>query len=84
MFTVYILYSTNYNNTYTGQTKDFAKRLSEHNETAKSGYTIKYRPWVVLHKEQFITRTDAMKREKYFKTWEGRIWINEILDRDFK
>jgi putative endonuclease len=80
MFTVYILYSASFNKTYTGQTKDFANRLLEHNETAIKGYSIKYRPWVVIHQEIYNTRAEAMKREKFLKTWEGRIWVKAVLD----
>jgi putative endonuclease len=65
MFTVYILYSSTSGKTYTGQTKNFTIRFLEHNETSKSGYTIRYRPWIVLHLEEYDTRSEAMKREKY-------------------
>ena len=79
MFSVYILYSPTFDKTYTGQTKDFSNRFLEHNETATKGYSIRYRPWIVLHIEQYITRSEAMQREKYLKTWAGRIWIKEIV-----
>jgi putative endonuclease len=68
MFTLYILYSYNFNKTYVGQTSNLENRLLEHNQTAVKGYTIPYRPWTLVHTEIFDTRADAMKREKFLKT----------------
>ena len=84
MFFVYILYSKNFDKTYTGQTKDIENRLLEHNETSLKGFTVSYRPWILIYNEEFATRGEAMKREKYLKTWAGRILIKEIVENYFK
>ncbi len=60
MFTVYILVSTNHNKTYVGFTSDLESRFKSHNELATKGWTIKYRPWSILHTEQFLTKAQAM------------------------
>ncbi len=80
MFTVYILYSLSFSKSYTGQTSNLEKRLQEHNLSAEKGFTLKYRPWILIHTETFETRAEAMKREKYLKTWEGRIFVKAIID----
>jgi putative endonuclease len=74
---VYILKNSE-NKIYIGQTSDLSRRLEEHNFTGV-GYTSKHRPWVLVHTEEFKTRSKAMSREKYFKTGKGRIKIKEII-----
>ncbi|MBI5357374.1 GIY-YIG nuclease family protein [Candidatus Saccharibacteria bacterium] len=74
MFKVYVL--TNQSGTrYVGQTKDIDKRIVAHN-TNMSRYTKNKGPWKLVYSEDFETRSEAMKREKYFKTGKGR----ELLD----
>ncbi len=79
MYYVYILYATGYNKSYVGYTHDLEKRIEEHNFTAIKGYTISYRPWVLIHTESFETKTEAIKREKYYKTGVGRDRIKEMI-----
>ena len=79
MFTVYVLYSKVYNKIYVGYTSDLEKRLLSHNELATKGWTIKFRPWILLHKELFELKSDAMKREKQLKTAAGRDWIWQLV-----
>jgi putative endonuclease len=78
-YSVYILKNDN-GKIYIGQTTNVSKRLIEHNETGK-GYTSKYRPWKVIHVDKFLSRKDAMVREKYLKTGAGRDWINQKIMR---
>jgi putative endonuclease len=65
MFSVYILYSPKFNQIYIGFTSDLANRFLSHNELATKGHTIKYRPWVIAHTEEFETKTEAIKRESF-------------------
>ncbi|MBL7883180.1 MAG: GIY-YIG nuclease family protein [Bacteroidia bacterium] len=76
MFTVYVLYSPKHNKIYIGYTSDIENRMLSHNSLATKGYTIKYRPWEIVHKEFFESKVDAMKREKQLKSAKGRelIW----------
>jgi putative endonuclease len=67
MFTVYVLYSSSSDQIYVGFTSDLANRLLSHNELATKGHTIKFRPWEVIHTEEFESKAEAMKREKEFK-----------------
>jgi predicted GIY-YIG superfamily endonuclease len=70
MFTVYIL-RTSSNTLYVGQTNNLEKRLKEHkSKTSKSAkYTRYFKSFKLVHSEPFETRSEAMKREAYLKTW---------------
>ena len=75
---VYVLRSQTSGKTYIGQTKDLEKRLWAHN-SGLSPYTKGRGPWGLLYHEEFETRGEAMKREKFFKTGKGREFLKEII-----
>ena len=77
MFTVYILYSEIHRKTYIGYTSNLLERFKSHNLLSTKGYTIKFRPWKVIHIEIFDKKSDAMIREKQLKAGKGRLWIKE-------
>ena len=79
MFTVYVLYSSNFDKIYIGYTSDLEKRLESHNYLATKGWTIKFRPWRLIYQEEYDLKTDAMKREKQLKTAKGREFIRKLL-----
>ena len=68
---VYILKSDSTGKSYIGHSKDIVNRVSEHND-GKGISTRNGRPWKLVYHEEFESRSDAMKREKYFKSVEGR------------
>ncbi|MEO7307711.1 MAG: GIY-YIG nuclease family protein [Ferruginibacter sp.] len=80
MFTVYVLYSKDYEKIYVGFTSDLRQRLLSHNELGKKGWTIKFRPWQLIYTEEFQLKSDAMKREKQLKTATGRNFIWSIIN----
>ena len=80
-FVVYILYSKDYNKTYVGFTSNLIERFKSHNYLSKKGYTIKYRPWKVIHVEFFTTKSEALVREKILKSGKGRDFIKEIISK---
>ena len=73
MFTVYVLYSSNHDKIYVGFTSSLEERLRSHNELASKGWTIRYRPWVVIHTEVFSEKSEATRREKALKSSRGRL-----------
>jgi putative endonuclease len=79
MFTVYVLYSNRFNKIYVGYTSDINQRLLSHNELGKKGWTIKFRPWQLVYKEEYETKAEAMKREKELKTATGRNFIWTLI-----
>lgn len=81
-FVVYILYSEKFDKTYVGYTSDLIDRFYSHNFLATKGYTIRYRPWIVIYVEFFDSKREAMKREKFFKSEKGREQI-KILKSNF-
>ena len=74
-FVVYVLFSEKYNKIYVGYTSALIDRFMSHNALAKSGYTVKFRPWIVVHTEFFSQKKDAMIREKQLKSSQGRAFI---------
>ena len=82
MFHAYILKSEASGKLYKGHTENLERRLREHNDKllGRKRYTRKDPgPWLLVYSEPFDTRSEAMKREKWFKTGQGREWINSQL-----
>ena len=79
MFTTYVLYSHKFDKIYIGFTSDLESRLISHNEKATKGWTIRYRPWKLIYKEEFKEKSVAMQREKELKSHRGRDFIWQIL-----
>ena len=77
MFTVYVLHSPTFNKIYIGFTSDLEKRILSHNKLATKGWTVRFRPWNVIHTETFLSKSEALKREKQLKSGKGREWIHQ-------
>ena len=80
-FVVYILFSEKHNKTYVGFTSNLIERFKSHNYLSKKGFTIKFRPWEVIYVAFFTTKSEALKREKFFKTGKGREFIKEMISK---
>jgi putative endonuclease len=65
-------------NLYIGSTQNSDTRLNAHN-TGKVRSTKSFRPWIRIWLEEFDSKTDALKREKYLKSGWGRQWINKNI-----
>jgi putative endonuclease len=82
---IYILQSEATRKLYIGQTSDLQKRIARHNsgESGSRSYTHKQTgPWRLIHSEEYATRGEAMKRERFLKSGRGREWIRDnIQDR---
>jgi putative endonuclease len=76
MYFVYILYSSKFDRTYTGMTKNINKRIKEHNSKQNKS-TKAYVPWELIFKEEFETRIEARMREKYLKSGNGREYLKK-------
>ncbi len=64
---VYMLKSTGNNSvTYVGYTKDLKKRIQQHNTNKGAKFT-KGRKWILIYKETFKTKKEAISREYYIK-----------------
>jgi putative endonuclease len=60
-------------------TSNLEERFRSHNELGTKGWTIKFRPWKIVHTEIFESKPDAMLREKQLKTASGRQWIWTLI-----
>jgi len=78
----YILRSLKDGRCYFGSTWDLNKRLKYHN-SGKVKSTKPRRPLYLYYQEEFNTKTEAIKREHFFKSVKGRIWLEEsgIIER---
>ena len=75
MFMVYVLHSPTYDKIYIGYSSNIEERLRSHNALGTKGWTLKYRPWVLVYTESFETKREALRREKQLKSSRGREWI---------
>ncbi|WP_233701980.1 GIY-YIG nuclease family protein [Kaistella palustris] len=75
-FVVYILYSKKYKKQYVGFTSDLINRFHSHNSLSTKGFTLRYCLWEVIYVEFYNSKSEAMAREKFFKSGAGRDWIN--------
>ncbi|MFA6466249.1 MAG: GIY-YIG nuclease family protein [Patescibacteria group bacterium] len=74
----YILKSKKDNNFYVGYTKDLNLRFKLHQE-GKVESTKNRRPLNLIYYECCLNQQDAIKREKYLKTYLGRFYIKKRL-----
>ena len=82
MYAVYILYSCDWDKIYIGCTSNLIERFRSHNLLSRKGWTVRYRPWEVIHIEIFDEKLQAMHRERFLKSGQGRHFIKtEILSR---
>ena len=79
MFIVYALYSSSHDKIYVGYSSNLQERLRSHNELAKKGWTVRYRPWEVIYQEKQPTKSKALLREKQLKSAKGREFIWELV-----
>ena len=78
MFYTYVLQSECDGNFYVGYTKDLKLRFDQHNkgqvESTKARLPLK-----LIYYEACLKQEDAIKREKYFKTYNGKRFLHNRL-----
>ena len=80
-FFLYIVFSKSLDQYYIGSTGDnLQERIRRHNSNHK-GFTSRANDWVIVYKEVFNNKTDALKREKEIKSWKSRQRIISLLDQ---
>jgi putative endonuclease len=83
MYKVYVLYSPSFDKIYIGYTSNLEERLKSHNELGHTGWTKKYRPWILFRFEEFNCKEAAIKREKELKSGQGREFIRAAIRKQF-
>jgi putative endonuclease len=75
---VYILLSEKDNKFYVGSSANVERRFIEHNQ-GKNISTANRRPSKLIFYEAFPTKSDALRREHYFKTTKGKVTLRQML-----
>jgi len=78
MFFIYILRSEKNRRYYRGSTEDVKNRLTEHNN-GESKSTRAGIPWNLVHSESFLSRSEAVKREKEIKARGANRYLSDLL-----
>ena len=78
MYYTYILQSECDGNFYAGHTQNLKLRFEQH-EKGLVESTRDRRPFTLIYYEACIDRNDAVRREKYFKTHHGRMFLKRRL-----
>ncbi|MFZ0333555.1 MAG: GIY-YIG nuclease family protein [Candidatus Acidiferrales bacterium] len=77
-FFVYVLESETSGRYYVGQTKSVEERLAYHN----ANYSLALRnrgPWRLVYFEEYPTRSEAVRRERYIKSQKDRRFITHLV-----
>ena len=73
---LYILKSSKDSKRYIGVTSDLQRRIIEHNSGLVKS-TKHRKPMELIYVEEFNSKTEAMNREKFFKSGKGREYLNK-------
>lgn len=82
MFYTYMLRSDKDGNFYVGYTKNLKQRFEQH-EKGLVESTRERRPLRLIYYEACLSMYDATRREKYLKTYYGRIFLKQRLKSYF-
>jgi len=77
-FFLYILQSESSGRFYIGQAERVSERVAYHN----AGYSksLKNRgPWKLMYTEAYMTRGEAVRRERQVKSWKDRKMIEHLV-----
>lgn len=78
MYYVYLLISDKDNKFYTGYTKNLKLRFEQHNSGLVES-TKNRRPLRLIYYEACLNQQDATHREKYLKTYLGKMFLRNRL-----
>ncbi|KKP68338.1 MAG: GIY-YIG catalytic domain protein [Candidatus Moranbacteria bacterium GW2011_GWE1_35_17] len=78
MYYVYVLKSLADGKNYVGYTKNLKLRFEEHRK-GKAKSTKNRRPLKLIYYEACLNQQDATHREKYLKTYHGKMFLKNRL-----
>ncbi|MEI9477282.1 MAG: GIY-YIG nuclease family protein [Deltaproteobacteria bacterium] len=78
MYYTYVLQSMKDRKFYTGFTKNLKLRFERHTKGLVES-TKERRPFRLIYYEACLSQDDAIRREKYFKTYHGKMFIKKRL-----
>jgi putative endonuclease len=79
MFHVYVLRNVRTGRLYTGFTSDLTQRIGQHNHGITKS-TRNRGSWELVYQEEFATRAEAMRRERFLKSGQGREELKKLLN----
>ena len=77
MFYCYVLRSQKTGRRYVGSCENLSERIRRHN-AGESKATKHGVPWLLIHSEEFATRSKATQCERYYKTGQGRDELDKM------
>ena len=80
---VYVLLSLKDRKFYIGYTNNLKRRFEEH-QRGENLSTSKRLPVELILYEAFLSKDDAQRRERYFKTAKGKTTLRQMLRDYFK
>ena len=78
MYYMYVLQSMRDMDFYTGSTRDLKLRFEQNNKGFVES-TKHRRPFNLIYYEACIDRNDATRREKYLKSYQGKMFLRRRL-----
>ena len=78
---VYILASQRNGTLYVGVTSDLAKRVAQHKEDGREGFTKQYAVHQLVYFEVHRDIREALRREKQIKKW-NRAWKLQLIEKE--
>jgi putative endonuclease len=75
---IYVLFSKKDKNLYTGYTNDLKSRFEQHSK-GQVRSTKERRPLELIYSEACLDKKDAMHRERYLKTYHGKLFLKNRL-----
>jgi len=78
MYYTYVLQSLKDKRFYTGFTKDLKQRFEQH-QKGRVDSTKDRKPLELVYYEACLDQKDATKREKYLKTYNGKMFLRKRL-----
>ncbi len=81
IFTVYIIQSLKDDSFYIGYSANIEERINKHNN-GNSRYTSKKTPWKLVYTEEFSSKSDAIRRERFLKKQKNRNFYLKLIQNE--
>jgi len=78
----YVLLSEKDNKFYTGYTKNLKSRFEQHNKGLVESTKLR-KPFKLIYYESCLNQQDASHREKYLKSYKGKLFLRNRLKSYF-
>jgi len=78
MFYVYVIESESSGSWYIGYSGDLRSRVKKHNQNGNTS-TSNRGPWKLIYYEAYLTKEDAIGREKFLKSGSGWRFLKKQL-----